>query len=110
MQEGPSFKGQPQIRLLLTYVKNAITEPWQQLPFVLMLFAAEASCILVHPESPHYLTITRYLLKGPSMDLEVCCPLTCPFKVRHLQIQLVASDYSVGKDTSKFVFIIFIDP
>lgn len=75
MQEGSSFKGRPQIRLLLTYVKNAITEAWQQLPYVLMLFAAEASCILMHPENPHYLTITRYLLRGPAMDLEVCSSL-----------------------------------
>jgi hypothetical protein len=54
--------------MLLTYVKNAVTEEWQQLPFVLMLFAA---CILMHPENPHFMTITRYLLKGPALDLEV---------------------------------------
>ena len=57
--------------MLLTYVKNAVTEEWQQLPFVLMLFAAESSCILMHPENPHFMTITRYLLKGPALDLEV---------------------------------------
>lgn len=71
MQEGSHFKGQPQIRMLLNYVKNAVTEEWQQLPYVLMLFAAESSCILVHPENPHFMTITRYLLKGPALDLEV---------------------------------------
>lgn len=60
--------------MLLTYVKNAVTEEWQQLPFVLMLFAAESSCILMHPENPHFMTITRYLLKGPALDLEVSNP------------------------------------
>jgi nucleolar pre-ribosomal-associated protein 1 len=71
VQDGPSFKGQPQIHLLLMYVKNTVTEICQQLPYVLVLFAAEASCILMHPENPHYPIITRYLLRGPSMDLEV---------------------------------------
>ncbi|KAG0562635.1 hypothetical protein KC19_9G161300 [Ceratodon purpureus] len=70
LEEGSNFKGQPQIRMLLNYVKNAVTEEWQQLPFVLMLFAAESSCILMHPENPHFMTITRYLLKGPALDLE----------------------------------------
>lgn len=76
MQEGSNFKGRPQIQMLLNYVKNAVTEEWQQLPYVLMLFAAESSCILMHPESPHYMTITRYLLKGPALDLAVSTLLT----------------------------------
>ncbi|CAM6039848.1 unnamed protein product [Sphagnum compactum] len=71
LEDGPSFKGKPQIHLLLMYVKNTVTEIWQQLPYVLVLFAAEASCILMHPENPHYPIITRYLLRGPGMDLEV---------------------------------------
>ncbi len=75
LQDGSNFKGQPQIRMLLTYVKNAVTEEWQRLPYVLLLFAAESSCILMHPENPHFMTITGYLLKGPALDLEVSISL-----------------------------------
>ncbi|CAM6096475.1 unnamed protein product [Calypogeia fissa] len=70
LEDGPSFKGRLQIRLLMTYVKNAVTEPWQRIPVVFSVFAAEASCILMHPESHQYAIINRFLLRAPSLDLE----------------------------------------
>ncbi|KAJ7552629.1 hypothetical protein O6H91_06G062400 [Diphasiastrum complanatum] len=70
LKEGLSFKGKSQIQLLLIFFKNAITEPWQRIPNIFAVFSAEASYILMHPENPHYLTINRFLLREPGMDLE----------------------------------------
>ncbi|KAL2643291.1 hypothetical protein R1flu_010878 [Riccia fluitans] len=70
LESCPSFKSRRQIRLLMTYVKNSVSEAWQKLPRVLSIFAAEASCILMNPENHHYLTINRFLLRAPSLDIE----------------------------------------
>ena len=51
LENGRNFKGKPQLQLLLTYVKIAIVDPWQKIPFVLAIFAGEASYILMVPTS-----------------------------------------------------------
>lgn len=110
VQDGPSFKGQRQIHLLLMYVKNTVTEIWQQLPYVLVLFAAEASCILMHPENPHYPIITRYLLRGPSMDLEVQLLLLCIFSSVwkcHFCFLLLMKDF-LGLGSGIFCFLLLL--
>ncbi|XP_024533954.1 uncharacterized protein LOC9637781 [Selaginella moellendorffii] len=68
--EVQSFKGKSQINTLLVFMKNAISQPWQRIPSVISLFAAEASCILLHPESPNYVVVNRFILRSPSIDLQ----------------------------------------
>ncbi|KAL3696543.1 hypothetical protein R1sor_010619 [Riccia sorocarpa] len=70
LESCPSFRSRTQIRLLMTNVKNSVSEAWQKLPRVLSIFAAEASCILMNPDNHHYLTINRFLLRAPSLDME----------------------------------------
>lgn len=70
LENGRNFKGKPQLQLLLTYVKNAIVEPWQKIPSVLAIFAAEASCILMEPTNIHYPAINHLLMRTPAMALE----------------------------------------
>lgn len=53
-------------------MKNSILEPWQRLPFVTALFAAEASCILMNPSDVHYTAVNKFLFRAPGIDLEVC--------------------------------------
>ena len=48
-----------------------VVQPWQRLPFITTLFAAEASCILMHPSDVHYPAISKFLLRAPGIDLEV---------------------------------------
>ncbi|KAH9322916.1 hypothetical protein KI387_017555, partial [Taxus chinensis] len=69
-QNGRNFKGRPEIQLLLMHVKNALVEPWQKIPSVLALFAAESSCILMDPTNNQYATITHFLTNVPAMVLE----------------------------------------
>eukprot|EP00850_Spirogloea_muscicola_P013516 SM000092S24484 [mRNA] locus=s92:216805:228431:+ [translate_table: standard] len=69
LEEGPSFKERPQLRLLLTQVKNSILEPNQRVPTVCSTFFAEAACVLMHPDSVHYTVINKALLRKPALDL-----------------------------------------
>lgn len=62
------------LRLLLTYMQNGISEPWQEIPSLIAIFAAEASFILLDPSNNHYLTISKFLMHSPRVDLK-CVPL-----------------------------------
>lgn len=53
------------LRPLLTYVQNGISEPWQKIPSVHALFAAEASVLLLDPSNDHYKTISKLLMYSP---------------------------------------------
>ncbi|KAL7615060.1 hypothetical protein Lser_V15G08570 [Lactuca serriola] len=53
------------VRPLLTYVQNGISEPWQRIPCVHALFAAEASVLLLDPSNDHYKTITKLVMHSP---------------------------------------------
>lgn len=68
---GTSFREKQQVRLLLHYVRNAITEPLQRIPMTSAAFAAEAACIQMHPEHQLYGALNKFLLKRPALDLEV---------------------------------------
>ncbi|XP_020531558.1 uncharacterized protein LOC18448051 isoform X2 [Amborella trichopoda] len=60
----------PQLRLLLTYIQNGIKEPWQQIPSVIAIFAAEASFILMDPANGLYVNVNQFLMRSPRVDLE----------------------------------------
>lgn len=59
------------LQLLLTHIQNGITKNWQRIPSVMAMFAAEASFILLDPSQNHFLTLTEYLMRSKTMDLEV---------------------------------------
>ncbi|XP_038897462.1 uncharacterized protein LOC120085516 isoform X2 [Benincasa hispida] len=61
-------KGTTRLRLLLTYVQNGIEEPWQRIPSIIALFAAEASFILLEPSHHHYAAISKFLVRSARMN------------------------------------------
>ncbi|XP_077224093.1 ribosome 60S biogenesis amino-terminal protein isoform X2 [Tasmannia lanceolata] len=69
-----SSRDKLRLRLLLTYLQNGISEPWQKIPSMTAIFAAEASFILLDPSHDHYLTISKLLMRSPRVDLK-CVPL-----------------------------------
>ncbi|XP_057798932.1 uncharacterized protein LOC131014835 [Salvia miltiorrhiza] len=58
------------LRLLLTYLQNGIEEPWQRIPSVIAVFAAEASVILLDPSNNNYSTISKHLSNSPSVNMK----------------------------------------
>lgn len=64
-------KGTMRLRLLLTYVQNGIEEPWQRIPSIIALFAAEASFILLEPSHHHYAAISKFLVQSTRMNRKV---------------------------------------
>lgn len=60
-----------QLRLLLTYMQNGIEEPWQRIPSVTAIFAAEASFILLDPSHEHYSTISKLLMRSTGVNMKV---------------------------------------
>ncbi|WOL03409.1 hypothetical protein Cni_G12129 [Canna indica] len=59
-----------QLQLLLTYFQNGIREPWEKVPSVFAIFAAEASFILLDTRQNHFLTISKLLMHSPSMNFK----------------------------------------
>ncbi|KAI9084395.1 hypothetical protein K1719_033585 [Acacia pycnantha] len=59
------------LRLLLTTVQNSIEEPWQRIPSVFALFAAEASCILLDSSLNHFAAISTLLIHSSKLNLQV---------------------------------------
>lgn len=64
-------KDATRLQLLLTYLQNGIEEPWQRIPSVIALFAAEASLILMDPSHDHYPTLTKVLMHSSRVNLKV---------------------------------------
>jgi nucleolar pre-ribosomal-associated protein 1 len=60
-----------QLRLLMNYVQNGVEEPWQKIPSVISLFAAEASFILLDPSHDHYTTISKLLMQSSRVNMKV---------------------------------------
>ena len=60
------------IRLLLTSLQNGIEEPWQRVPSIVAVFAAEASFILLDSSHDHYATLSRHLMNLSKMSMKVC--------------------------------------
>ena len=59
------------IRLLLTSLQNGIEEPWQRVPSVVAIFAAEASFILLDASHDHYATLSRLLMNSSKLNMKV---------------------------------------
>jgi len=59
------------LRLLLNSVQNSIEEPWQRIPSVISLFAAEASCVLLDPTNDHYAAISTFLIHSSKLNMRV---------------------------------------
>jgi nucleolar pre-ribosomal-associated protein 1 len=60
-----------QLRLLMNYVQNGVEEPWQKIPSVIALFAAEASFVLLDPSHDHYTTISKLLMQSSRVNMKV---------------------------------------
>ncbi|XP_056167551.1 uncharacterized protein LOC130134424 isoform X1 [Syzygium oleosum] len=58
------------LRLLLNYVQNGIEEPWQRIPSVIAVFAAEASLILLDPSNDHYPTLSKLLMHSSRVNMK----------------------------------------
>ncbi|KAK1325111.1 hypothetical protein QJS10_CPA01g00908 [Acorus calamus] len=52
------------LRLLLTSLQNGIPKPFQRIPSLLAVFAAEASFILVKTSHPQYRSISEFLVRS----------------------------------------------
>ena len=52
-------------------MRTAIAAPFQRLPAVHAVLCAEAAVLAVHPGAPMYPVVNKYLLKRPSLDLQV---------------------------------------
>lgn len=60
-----------QVQVLLEGLKRSLTQPFQRLPAVIAMFAAEAVFVLMAPGSAMYSPVNKLLLKGPVLNLEV---------------------------------------
>ncbi|VVA98828.1 unnamed protein product [Arabis nemorensis] len=63
------------LMLLLSYVQNGVEEPWQRIPSVSAVFAAEASLILLDSSRKHYVPIIEFLKRSDPLMLRVGIPL-----------------------------------
>lgn len=59
------------LRLLLNSIQNSIEEPWQRIPSVIALFAAEASCVLLDSSHDHYAALSTLLIHSSKLDMRV---------------------------------------
>ncbi|XP_023634178.1 uncharacterized protein LOC17877580 isoform X2 [Capsella rubella] len=57
------------LRLLLMYVQNGVEEPWQRIPTVSAIFAAETSLIFLDPSHEHYVPINKLLKSSSTLKL-----------------------------------------
>ncbi|GAV68651.1 Npa1 domain-containing protein [Cephalotus follicularis] len=66
------------LRLLLTIMQNGIEEPWQRIPSIIALFAAESSFVLLDPLHDHFPTLSKLLLHSSRVNMK-CIPLFSTF-------------------------------
>lgn len=59
-----------QLQLLLTYLQNGIFEPWQRIPSIIAIFAAEASLTLLDGSHTQFNTISKFLMHSASVNLQ----------------------------------------
>lgn len=52
-------------------MQNGIEEPWQRIPSVIAVFAAEASLILLDPSNDHYPTLSKLLMRSSGVNMKV---------------------------------------
>ncbi|KAF5728208.1 hypothetical protein HS088_TW21G00353 [Tripterygium wilfordii] len=74
LEKSQKKKDVGRLRLLSKYVQNGIEEPWQRIPSVITVFAAEASVQLLDPSHDHYATLSKILMNSSKMNMK-CIPL-----------------------------------
>ena len=57
--------------MLLGALRNALAVPFQRLPAVHGLLAAEAALVVQHPGAPMYPPLNKFLLRRAVLDLQV---------------------------------------
>ncbi|KAJ7014998.1 hypothetical protein NC653_004328 [Populus alba x Populus x berolinensis] len=99
------------LRLLLTYLQNGISEPWQRIPSVLALFAAESSLILLDPSHDHYTTLSKHLMHSSKVNMK-SIPLfhvfflsnAVNFRMERLwMLRLACGGLNLDEDTQIFI-------
>lgn len=71
MQASKKSKEKWQLQLLLTYLQNGITKPWQRIPSIIAIFAAEASLTLLDSSHNQFNNISKFLMNSASVDMQV---------------------------------------
>ncbi|KAE8779825.1 hypothetical protein D1007_47050 [Hordeum vulgare] len=59
-----------QLQLLLTYLQNGISKPWQRIPSIIAIFAAEASLTLLDSSHTQFNTISKFLMNSAFVDMQ----------------------------------------
>ncbi|EMS50591.1 hypothetical protein TRIUR3_05504 [Triticum urartu] len=59
-----------QLQLLLTYLQNGISKPWQRIPSIIAIFAAEASLTLLDSSHTQFNTISKFLMNSACVDMQ----------------------------------------
>ncbi|XBI52945.1 hypothetical protein VPH35_035250 [Triticum aestivum] len=59
-----------QLQLLLTYLQNGISKPWQRIPSIIAIFTAEASLTLLDSTHTQFNTISNFLMNSASVDMQ----------------------------------------
>ncbi|KAJ3083057.1 nucleolar pre-ribosomal-associated protein 1 [Rhizoclosmatium hyalinum] len=103
-----------QLTLLLTMLKNGITErtdtEFPQIPTIIALFFSHAISIVSKPEHYMYPLVNQFLLSRPLVDFEVCppCLFTKQFAADVEETAEVDKKQRVKKGSLKHVFTEFV--
>jgi Nucleolar pre-ribosomal-associated protein 1 len=68
---GERFREAKPLAALLAFVRNGVRRPFQQLPAISAVFAAEAAMQLTRPDGAAYGLISKLLLRKAALDVEV---------------------------------------
>ena len=99
-----SSKSTQQVQLLLDSIKRSLTHPFQQLPGVIAMFAAEAVYVLMAPGSAMYSPVNKLLLKRPALNIEVSTGPGSDIKCDHDHICNVKLDCDLYCGINAFDF------
>ncbi|XP_064405928.1 nucleolar pre-ribosomal-associated protein 1-like isoform X3 [Halichondria panicea] len=67
--EGSRFREKTQVSLLLEVLRNTLSEKDVRLPTIFTAFFSTTASLLLHPESPLYSVVTRFLVYKPALGL-----------------------------------------
>lgn len=70
LEASQKSKDKWQLQLLLTYLQNGISKPWQRIPSIIAIFAAEASLTLLDSSHTQFNTISKFLMNSASVDMQ----------------------------------------
>ncbi|CAN1172113.1 Nucleolar pre-ribosomal-associated protein 1 [Linum perenne] len=96
------------LRLLMTNIQNAIEEPWQRIPSVISLFAAESSFILLNSSNDNHSILINYLENSSRVDMKKV-PLfssnSINFRAERLWIlRLIYAGLNLDEDGQLFIY------